>query len=112
MDPTPDQLATQSYAGTNRITDMFHTEDLRLLVRSLGRVIWQPSDLAARSDVMFAAYCARMAINTTGIGGNHRRHRPCCARDGRGCPAPLRDVRQPAQFGGRVRADRAHPRGR
>lgn len=77
--PTPDQLATQIYVGKNRITDLFCAEGLRLLNRSLGRVVAAPSDLAARSDVMFAAYCAGMAINTTGTAAAHAIQSPIAA---------------------------------
>lgn len=77
--PTPEQLATQIYVGKNRITDMFCAEGLRLLNRSLARVVADPSDLDARSDVMFAAYCAGMAINTTGTAGAHAIQSPMAA---------------------------------
>lgn len=69
--PSPDQLATEVYVGKNRITDVFCEEGLRLMNRSLGTVVETPSDLAARSDVMFAAYCAGMVINTTGTAAAH-----------------------------------------
>lgn len=77
--PTPEQLATQIYVGKNRIADLFCAEGLRLMDRSLGRVVAAPSDLAARSDVMFAAYCAGMAINTTGTAGAHAIQSPIAA---------------------------------
>jgi len=77
--PTPEELATQIYVGKNRITDMFCAEGLRLLNRSLHRVVTDPADIAARSDVMFAAYCAGMAINTTGTAGAHAIQSPMAA---------------------------------
>lgn len=77
--PSAEQLATQIYVGKNRITDMFCAEGLRLMNRSLARVIADPSDLAARSDVMFAAYCAGMAINTTGTAAAHAIQSPIAA---------------------------------
>lgn len=77
--PTHEQLATQIYVGKNRITDMFCAEGLRLMDRSLGRVIESPGDLQARSDVMMAAYCAGMAINTTGTAAAHAVQSPMAA---------------------------------
>ncbi|WP_334174551.1 iron-containing alcohol dehydrogenase [Pseudoxanthobacter sp.] len=77
--PTPEQLATQIYVGKNRITDLFCAEGLRLMNRSLGAVVRTPSDIAARSDVMFAAYCAGMAINTTGTAAAHAIQSPMAA---------------------------------
>jgi len=77
--PTPEQIATQIYVGKNRITDMFCAEGLRLMNRSLARVVAAPSDLSARSDVMFAAYCAGMAINTTGTAAAHAIQSPMAA---------------------------------
>lgn len=77
--PTPEELATQIYVGKNRITDLFCAEGLRLLDRSLARVVADPGDIAARSDVMFAAYCAGMAINTTGTAAAHAIQSPMAA---------------------------------
>ena len=77
--PTPEQIATQIYVGKNRITDVFCAEGLRLMNRSLARVVGNPSDLDARSDVMFAAYCAGMAINTTGTAAAHAIQSPMAA---------------------------------
>lgn len=77
--PTPEQLATQIYVGKNRITDMFCAEGLRLMNGALARVVANPADLEARSDVMFAAYCAGMAINTTGTAAAHAIQSPIAA---------------------------------
>ena len=77
--PTPEELATQIYVGKNRITDVFCAEGLRLLNRSLAKVVSHPGDLSARSDVMFAAYCAGMAINTTGTAAAHAIQSPMAA---------------------------------
>ena len=77
--PTPVELATQIYVGKNRITDVFCAEGLRLMNRSLAKVVSDPGDLAARSDVMFAAYCAGMAINTTGTAAAHAIQSPMAA---------------------------------
>ncbi|WP_235992840.1 iron-containing alcohol dehydrogenase [Brucella daejeonensis] len=77
--PSPEQLATQIYVGKNRITDMFCAEGLRLMNTALARVVNDPADIAARSDVMFAAYCAGMAINTTGTAAAHAIQSPMAA---------------------------------
>ncbi len=77
--PTPEELATKIYVGKNRITDMFCAKGLELLNTGLKRVVQTPSDLAARSDVMFAAYCAGMAINTTGTAAAHAIQSPIAA---------------------------------
>jgi alcohol dehydrogenase class IV len=77
--PSPDQIATQIYVGKNRITDLFCAEGLRLMSGALGAVVADPSNLAARSDVMFAAYCAGMAINTTGTAAAHAIQSPMAA---------------------------------
>jgi alcohol dehydrogenase class IV len=42
-------------------------------------VVSDPGDIAARSDVMFAAYCAGMAINTTGTAAAHAIQSPMAA---------------------------------
>lgn len=77
--PTPEQLAKEIYVGKNRITDMFCLQGLGLMNRSLETVVADPSNLAARSDVMFAAYCAGMAINTTGTAAAHAIQSPMSA---------------------------------
>ena len=77
--PTPEELAREIYVGKNRITDMFCLEGLRLMNRSLEVVVSEPSNLEARSDVMFAAYCAGMAINTTGTAAAHAIQSPMAA---------------------------------
>lgn len=77
--PSPEQIATQVYVGKNRITDMFCAQGLALMNKSLEKVVDDPSDLHARSDVMFAAYCAGMAINTTGTAAAHAIQSPMSA---------------------------------
>ncbi|MZR13433.1 iron-containing alcohol dehydrogenase [Maritimibacter sp. DP07] len=79
--PSADQLASEVYVGKNRITDVFCEEGLRLMNRSLARVVEAPEDLSARSDVMFAAYCAGMVINTTGTAAAHAIQSPMAAID-------------------------------
>lgn len=69
--PSPEYINNHLYVGKNVLTDMFCREGLALLNSSLERVVADPSDLAARSDTMMAAYCAGMAINTAGTAGAH-----------------------------------------
>jgi alcohol dehydrogenase class IV len=77
--PTPEELATKIYVGKNRITDMFCAKGLELMNTGLKRVVANPADLDARSDVMFAAYCAGMVINTTGTAAAHAIQSPIAA---------------------------------
>lgn len=69
--PDAEHLLTKLYAGKNLLTDVYARTGLALLARSLPAVVADPSDLAARSDTMFASYCAGMAINTAGTAGAH-----------------------------------------
>ncbi|MGP3533785.1 iron-containing alcohol dehydrogenase [Microbacterium sp. RD1] len=69
--PGPDDLAGKLYAGKNLLTDVYARHGLALLAASLPAVAKDPSDLAARTDTMFASYCAGMAINTAGTAGAH-----------------------------------------
>ncbi|NQV87705.1 MAG: iron-containing alcohol dehydrogenase [Woeseiaceae bacterium] len=69
--PSPEDIATKLYVGKNLITDIFARKGLELLNKSLQRVVDDPSDIEARGDVMFAAYCSGMAINTTGTAAAH-----------------------------------------
>lgn len=58
---------------------MFCAQGLALMNASAARVIANPSDLLARADVMFAAYCAGMVINTTGTAAAHAIQSPIAA---------------------------------
>jgi len=69
--PGTEQLATTLYAGKNVLADVYARTGLALLNTSLPAVAANPSDLAARSDTLFGAYCAGMAINTAGTAGAH-----------------------------------------
>ena len=69
--PDADQLATTLYAGKNLLADVYARNGLALLNNSLPAVAADPGDLAARSDTLFGAYCAGMAINTAGTAGAH-----------------------------------------
>lgn len=69
--PDADQLAGTLYAGKNLLADVYARTGLALLNNSLPAVAARPLDLAARSDTLFGAYCAGMAINTAGTAGAH-----------------------------------------
>jgi alcohol dehydrogenase class IV len=69
--PDADQLATTLYAGKNLLADVYARNGLALLNNSLPAVAADATDLAARSDTLFGAYCAGMAINTAGTAGAH-----------------------------------------
>ncbi|MET0896608.1 MAG: iron-containing alcohol dehydrogenase [Mycobacterium sp.] len=69
--PDADQLANTLYAGKNLLADVYARTGLALLNNSLPAVAADPGDLAARSDTLFGAYCAGMAINTAGTAGAH-----------------------------------------
>lgn len=69
--PSADDLATKLYAGKNLLADTYARTGLALLNTSLPAVAAAPGDLQARSDTLFGAYCAGMAINTAGTAGAH-----------------------------------------
>jgi len=69
--PGPEQLATTLYAGKNVLADVYARTGLALLNTSLPAVAVDPGDLKGRSDTLFGAYCAGMAINTAGTAGAH-----------------------------------------
>ncbi|MEN4477917.1 iron-containing alcohol dehydrogenase [Mycolicibacterium cosmeticum] len=69
--PDAEQLSTTLYAGKNVLADVYARTGLALLNRSLPAVAADPTDLSARSDTLFGAYCAGMAINTAGTAGAH-----------------------------------------
>lgn len=69
--PSPEQINNHLYVGKNVLTDVYCRYGFALLNTSLERVVANPSDIAARSDTMMAAYCAGMAINTAGTAGAH-----------------------------------------
>jgi alcohol dehydrogenase class IV len=69
--PTPEEVARKLYAGKNVLADVYARTGLAIMGRSLEAVAADPADLKARSDTMFAAYCAGMAINTAGTAAAH-----------------------------------------
>jgi len=69
--PSPEEMARKLYVGKNVLADVYARAGLTLVGTSLEAVAANPSDLRARSDTMFAAYCAGMAINTAGTAAAH-----------------------------------------
>ncbi|TXN32652.1 iron-containing alcohol dehydrogenase [Lacisediminihabitans profunda] len=69
--PSADDIDQHLYVGKNVLTDVYCRTGIELLGRSLEAVVADPSDLQARADTMFAAYCAGMAINTAGTAAAH-----------------------------------------
>ena len=69
--PSADDIDQHLYVGKNVLTDVYCRTGIELLGRSLEAVAANPSDLQARADTMFAAYCAGMAINTAGTAAAH-----------------------------------------
>lgn len=69
--PTADDVAATLYAGKNLLADTYARTGLALLNTALPAVAVRPGDLQARSDTLFGAYCAGMAINTAGTAGAH-----------------------------------------
>ncbi len=69
--PAAEDIATKLYAGKNLLADTYARTGLALLNTALPAVAAQPADLQARSDTLFGAYCAGMAINTAGTAGAH-----------------------------------------
>lgn len=69
--PSAEEMDRHLYVGKNVLTDIYCRTGLRLLNRSLERVVADPADLAARADTMLAAYCGGMALNTAGTASAH-----------------------------------------
>ena len=74
--PSVEELAAHLYVGKNSLTDVYCREGLRLLAASMPKVISSPSNLGVRSDLMFAAYCGGMALNTAGTAACHALQAP------------------------------------
>jgi alcohol dehydrogenase class IV len=69
--PGPEEIEAHLYVGKNLLTDLYCRHGLALAAGAFARVVADPSDLAARTDKMTAAFCAGMAINTAGTAGAH-----------------------------------------
>lgn len=77
--PGPADIAGKLYVGKNRITDVFCAEGFKAIAGGLEAVVATPGDLSARTEMMFGAYCAGMAINTTGTAAAHALQAPMAA---------------------------------
>jgi alcohol dehydrogenase class IV len=69
--PGPDEVEAHLYVGKNLLADVYCRHGLTLVNSSFARMVADPSDLAARTDTMMAAFSAGMAINTAGTAGAH-----------------------------------------
>lgn len=69
--PSADDMLKHLYVGKNVLTDVYCREGLRLMARSMDKVATDPENIHIRSDVMFAAYCGGMALNTAGTAACH-----------------------------------------
>ena len=69
--PTPADISLKLYVGKNVLADTLARTGLQLAGRALTAIVADPKDVQARTDQMFAAYCAGMAINTAGTAGIH-----------------------------------------
>jgi alcohol dehydrogenase class IV len=69
--PAPEQIEAHLYVGKNLLTDLYCKQGLALVNTAFAKVVADPSDLAARSDTMLAAFSAGMAINTAGTAAAH-----------------------------------------
>lgn len=62
-------------SGSDRVDSLHAAEAARVLARSLPRAVSAPSDMGARSEVLFAAYLAGDALASGRLEGIH--HRLC-----------------------------------
>jgi len=69
--PSAQEVEDHLYVGKNLLTDLWCRDGLTLVNSSFARVVADPSDLAARSLTMRAAFDAGMAINTAGTAAAH-----------------------------------------
>jgi maleylacetate reductase len=58
--------------GCNPVTSALALEGVRAIHRSLPAVMEQPSDLDGRSDLLYGAYLAGVALGATGTGLHHK----------------------------------------
>lgn len=74
--PTMDEMENHLYVGKNVLTDVYCRHGLALLNESLETVVSEPQNLDARSNVMLAAFCGGMALNTAGTAAVHALQSP------------------------------------
>ena len=69
--PGADEMDAHLYVGKNVLTDIYCRAGIGLLAGAIERVVADPSDLAARGDMMLGAFCGGMALNTAGTSIAH-----------------------------------------
>lgn len=69
--PTAAAISAHMYVGKNLFADTWARQGVALAASSFPRMAADPADIDARSDTMFAAFAAGMAINTAGTAGAH-----------------------------------------
>lgn len=80
--PTSDDIRKHLYVGKNLLTDVWVEHGLRLIADGIPALAENLSDLNARTEVMLAAFCGGMGINTTGTAGCHALQSPLSALTG------------------------------
>ncbi len=66
--PRPDRPALRpAYQGSNPISDVWALQALRVVARSLVRAVEDPSDAAARADMLLAASYAGVGFGNAGV---------------------------------------------
>lgn len=69
--PSAADISSKVYVGKNSLTDIFASNGLRLINKSIESLVHDSQSIEARSDIMMAAFNAGMSINTTGTAGIH-----------------------------------------
>ncbi len=82
MDALSHAVETAVTKKRNPLSQMFSREAFRLSARGLRRVLTDPSDLAARGDVLLGAALAGLAIENSMLGAAHAAANPLTARYG------------------------------
>jgi alcohol dehydrogenase class IV len=80
--PTSDDIRNHLYVGKNLLTDVWVEHGLKLIAQGIPALAENLSDLNARTEVMLAAFCGGMGINTTGTAGCHALQSPLSALTG------------------------------
>lgn len=80
--PSSQDMKDHLYVGKNVLTDVWAEKGLELIGRGIPALAENLGSLEARTDVMLAAYCAGLAINTAGTAGCHALQSPIGALTG------------------------------
>lgn len=80
--PTSDDIRDHLYVGKNLLTDVWAERGLKLISDGIPALAKDLTDLNARTNVMLAAFCGGMGINTTGTAGCHALQSPLSALTG------------------------------